>query len=234
MEPHELIFAVTNAGVAARCLQVVAELGVADHIDDHPGPREGTGEAMRGRPGRAEPGASPAGRARCVLGRRRRVPAQHRISAAAQRQPDVDARLSPDDGPAGDAAVVRRPGPLSPCRSPVDRAERSRRLVGIPAGGAQGARDLRTSHDRESGRRNRGSPGGVRFLVLSPDRGCWRRPRPPAARDSRGDAPGTRHPGRPAWGSRGRRDRRIPGSSGRRATSSSTRCRPRIPIWSWT
>jgi len=36
MEPHELIFAVTNAGVAARCLQVVAELGVADHIDDHP------------------------------------------------------------------------------------------------------------------------------------------------------------------------------------------------------
>ena len=38
MEPHELIFAVTNAGVAARCLQVVAELGVADHIDDHPVP----------------------------------------------------------------------------------------------------------------------------------------------------------------------------------------------------
>ena len=36
MEPHELIFAVTNAGVAARCLHVVAELGVADHIDDHP------------------------------------------------------------------------------------------------------------------------------------------------------------------------------------------------------
>ncbi len=38
MEPHELILSVTNAGVAARCLQVVAELGVADHIDDRPVP----------------------------------------------------------------------------------------------------------------------------------------------------------------------------------------------------
>ena len=40
MEPHELIFAVTNAGVAARCLHVVADLGVADHIDDHPVPAQ--------------------------------------------------------------------------------------------------------------------------------------------------------------------------------------------------
>ena len=40
MEPHELIFAVTNAGVAARCLHVVADLGVADHIDDRPVPAE--------------------------------------------------------------------------------------------------------------------------------------------------------------------------------------------------
>ena len=38
MEPHELILSVTNAGVAARCLHVVAELGVADHIDDRPVP----------------------------------------------------------------------------------------------------------------------------------------------------------------------------------------------------
>lgn len=38
MEPHELIFSLTDAGVAARCLHVVAELGVADHIDDHPVP----------------------------------------------------------------------------------------------------------------------------------------------------------------------------------------------------
>ncbi len=38
MEPHELIFSITNAGVAARCLHVVAELGVADHIQDRPVP----------------------------------------------------------------------------------------------------------------------------------------------------------------------------------------------------
>ena len=38
MEPHELIFSMTNAGVAARCLHVVAELGVADHIQDRPVP----------------------------------------------------------------------------------------------------------------------------------------------------------------------------------------------------
>lgn len=38
MEPHELIFSITNAGVAARCLHVAAELGVADHIDERPVP----------------------------------------------------------------------------------------------------------------------------------------------------------------------------------------------------
>ena len=70
MEPHELIFSVTNAGVAARCLHVVAELGVADHIDDRPSlPRSWRG--LRGRSGRAGPGAPPAGRARCVLVRER-------------------------------------------------------------------------------------------------------------------------------------------------------------------
>jgi hypothetical protein len=36
VEPHELIWTLTNAGVAARCLHVVAALGVADHIDDAP------------------------------------------------------------------------------------------------------------------------------------------------------------------------------------------------------
>lgn len=38
MEPNELIFSLTNAAVAARCLHVVAELGVADHIGDRPVP----------------------------------------------------------------------------------------------------------------------------------------------------------------------------------------------------
>ena len=38
MEPHELIVSTTDAGVAARCPHVVAEFGVADHIDDHPAP----------------------------------------------------------------------------------------------------------------------------------------------------------------------------------------------------
>ena len=38
MEPNELIFSLTNASVAARCLHVVAELGVADHIGDGPVP----------------------------------------------------------------------------------------------------------------------------------------------------------------------------------------------------
>src|SRR5215218_4651214 len=38
MEPNELVFSLTNAAVAARCLHVVAELGVADHIGDHPVP----------------------------------------------------------------------------------------------------------------------------------------------------------------------------------------------------
>ena len=38
MEPNELIFSLTNAAVAARCLHVVAELGVADHIDNRPVP----------------------------------------------------------------------------------------------------------------------------------------------------------------------------------------------------
>jgi C-methyltransferase len=38
LEPNELVFSLTNAAVAARCLHVVAELGVADHIGDHPVP----------------------------------------------------------------------------------------------------------------------------------------------------------------------------------------------------
>ncbi len=38
MKPHELIFSLSNAAVAARCLHVVAELGVADHIGDRPVP----------------------------------------------------------------------------------------------------------------------------------------------------------------------------------------------------
>ena len=54
MEPHELIFAVTNAGVAARCLQVVAELGVADHIDDHPVAAKELAQRCEVDPGRVE------------------------------------------------------------------------------------------------------------------------------------------------------------------------------------
>lgn len=38
LAPHELIWSLTNAGVAARCLHVAASLGVADHIDDAPVP----------------------------------------------------------------------------------------------------------------------------------------------------------------------------------------------------
>ena len=33
-EPHELVWALTTAGVASRCLHVVAELGVADEVDE--------------------------------------------------------------------------------------------------------------------------------------------------------------------------------------------------------
>ena len=35
-QPHEVIWTLTNGGVAARCLHVVAELGVADAVDDEP------------------------------------------------------------------------------------------------------------------------------------------------------------------------------------------------------
>ena len=37
-EPHELVWALSTAGFAARCLHVVSELGVADRIGDHPVP----------------------------------------------------------------------------------------------------------------------------------------------------------------------------------------------------
>ena len=35
-QPHEVIWTLTNAVVASSCLHVVAELGVADHIDTQP------------------------------------------------------------------------------------------------------------------------------------------------------------------------------------------------------
>jgi hypothetical protein len=34
LAPHEAIWTLTNGVVASRCLHVVAELGVADHIGD--------------------------------------------------------------------------------------------------------------------------------------------------------------------------------------------------------
>ena len=155
MEPHELIFSMTNAGVAARCLHVVAELGVADHIQDRPVPATELAQQVRRRPGRAEPGAPPADRARRVLLRQWWIPAHPGIPAAAQRQPDVDARLPADDGPAGGAEVLRRTGPLGPHRSAVDRAQRSRRSVGLPQWGTCGTRGVRSSHEREGGGRHR-------------------------------------------------------------------------------
>ncbi|MGN6161766.1 MAG: methyltransferase [Marmoricola sp.] len=36
--PHEQIWAMTNAAVSARCLQIAADLGVADHIEEQPVP----------------------------------------------------------------------------------------------------------------------------------------------------------------------------------------------------
>ncbi|MFN2568663.1 MAG: hypothetical protein ABR564_03565, partial [Candidatus Dormibacteria bacterium] len=36
VQPHEIIWNLTNAVVASRSLHVAAELGVADHIDDCP------------------------------------------------------------------------------------------------------------------------------------------------------------------------------------------------------
>src|SRR3712207_4655879 len=35
-QPHEDVWALTTSGYVARCMQVVAELGVADHISDQP------------------------------------------------------------------------------------------------------------------------------------------------------------------------------------------------------
>ena len=40
LEPHEAVWALSTAGFAARCLQVVSELGVADRIGDEPVPVE--------------------------------------------------------------------------------------------------------------------------------------------------------------------------------------------------
>lgn len=44
-QPHEAVWALSTAGVAARCLQVVADLGVADRIDDEPVPVDVLAEA---------------------------------------------------------------------------------------------------------------------------------------------------------------------------------------------
>jgi hypothetical protein len=37
-QPHEIVWALSTAGFAARCLHVVSELGVADRIGDEPVP----------------------------------------------------------------------------------------------------------------------------------------------------------------------------------------------------
>ncbi len=39
-QPHETIWTLTNAVVASSALHAVAELGVADHVDDEPVSRE--------------------------------------------------------------------------------------------------------------------------------------------------------------------------------------------------
>ena len=35
-QPHEIVWTITNAAVVSRCLHVIAEVGVADHIGDEP------------------------------------------------------------------------------------------------------------------------------------------------------------------------------------------------------
>jgi hypothetical protein len=35
-QPHEIVWTITNAAVVSRCLHVVADVGVADHIGDEP------------------------------------------------------------------------------------------------------------------------------------------------------------------------------------------------------
>ena len=35
-QPHEIVWTLVNVCVAARCIHVIAELGVADHIEDQP------------------------------------------------------------------------------------------------------------------------------------------------------------------------------------------------------
>src|SRR5664279_2184642 len=37
-QPHEEVLGLCTAGFAARCLHIIADLGVADHIDDAPSP----------------------------------------------------------------------------------------------------------------------------------------------------------------------------------------------------
>jgi hypothetical protein len=46
--PHETVWNITTAGASARSLHVVADLGVADHIDDAPVPVEELGPTKPG------------------------------------------------------------------------------------------------------------------------------------------------------------------------------------------
>ena len=45
--PHEIVWALINNFIASRSLQVVADLGVADHIGDERGERQAARVCMR-------------------------------------------------------------------------------------------------------------------------------------------------------------------------------------------
>ena len=189
MEPHELILSVTNAGVAARCLHVVAELGVADHIDDRPVPAKELARLCAVDPD----GLDRVLRLLAAHGvfslRRRRVPAQRRVPAAARRPPHVDARLPPDDGPAGGAEVLRRAGLFGAHRSPSIELSDPGGLWGY----LSGAPAEQAVFGRAMTGRAAGDTAAVLaahdFSVQSPDRRRRRWPRPPAARRTRVDPP---------------------------------------------
>jgi hypothetical protein len=119
LQPHEAIWTLTNGVVASRCLHVVAELGVADHIAGETGQRRRAGRPLRRcrRLARSRP-AAPGG-ARDLPRRVGRLRAHAVFAAAAQRRPDVDARLLAHDGSAGVLGQPRAP----PRRSPTSPAD---------------------------------------------------------------------------------------------------------------
>ena len=205
MEPHELILSVTNAGVAARCLQVVAELGVADHIDDRPVPAKELARLCA---------ADPDG-----LDRVLRLLAAHGVfwHASDGYQHTAASRLLRDDHPMSMRAFPQMMG-LPVVLKSFDELAYSVR-TGSPSielsdpGGLWGYLSGAPAERAVFGRAMTGRAAGDTAAVLAAhnflsSRRIRRRrrwPGPPAARRPRVDPPGTRHPVRPAGGRRGRR-----------------------------